>query len=30
MIAAAHRAEMSIRFTIWDHVTGVVGTAATA
>nr|WP_168500491.1 IS6 family transposase [Streptomyces sp. RLB1-33]QIY76359.1 IS6 family transposase [Streptomyces sp. RLB1-33] len=30
MTASDHRAEMTIRFAIWDHVTGIVGTAATA
>ncbi|MFD7409633.1 IS6 family transposase [Streptomyces sp. NPDC059866] len=30
MTASDHRAEMTVRFAIWDHVTGVVGAAATA
>jgi putative transposase len=30
MTAAAHRAEMSIRFAIWEQITGVAGVAATA
>ncbi len=30
MTAAAHRAEMSIRFAVWDQITGVAGPAATA
>ena len=30
MAAFDHRAEMATRFAIWDHVTGIVGTAATA
>ncbi|MCX2928156.1 IS6 family transposase [Streptomyces sp. NEAU-W12] len=29
LTAPDHRAEMAIRFAIWDHVTGVAGTAAT-
>ncbi|MDQ0935206.1 transposase-like protein [Streptomyces turgidiscabies] len=30
MPAHDYRAEVTVRFAIWDHVTGVVGTAATA
>ncbi|MEU1696262.1 IS6 family transposase, partial [Streptomyces hirsutus] len=30
LTAPDHRAEMTVRFAIWDHVTGVVGAAATA
>jgi putative transposase len=30
MTAAAHRAEMSIRFAIWDQITGAAGRLATA
>jgi putative transposase len=30
MTASDHRAEMTIRFAVWDHVTGVVATATTA
>jgi hypothetical protein len=30
MTAAAHRAEMSIRFAIREQITGVAGLAATA
>jgi putative transposase len=30
MTAAAHRAEMSIRFAIWEQITSVVGLATTA
>ncbi len=30
MTAAAHRAEMSIRFAVWNQITGVTGPAATA
>jgi putative transposase len=30
LTAPDYRAEMTIRFAIWDHVTGVFGTAATA
>jgi putative transposase len=30
MTAAAHRAEMSIRFAIWDQITGVADRPTTA
>jgi putative transposase len=30
MTAAAHRAEMTVRFTIWEQITGVVGLATAA
>ncbi|MEU1695334.1 DDE-type integrase/transposase/recombinase, partial [Streptomyces hirsutus] len=30
LTAPDHRAEMTVRFAIWDHVTGVVDAAATA
>lgn len=30
MTAAAHRAKMTVRFAIWDQITGVVGLATTA
>jgi putative transposase len=30
MTAAAHRAEMTVRFAIWDQNTGVAGLATTA
>jgi putative transposase len=30
LTAAEHRLEMTVRFTVWDHVTGVAGTAAAA
>ncbi|MER6152881.1 IS6 family transposase, partial [Streptomyces hirsutus] len=30
LTAPDHRAEMTVRFALWDHVTGVVGAAATA
>lgn len=30
MTAAAHRTEMSIRFAIWEQITGVAGLATAA
>lgn len=30
MTATEHRAEMTIRFAIWDQVTGVTGRSTTA
>ncbi len=30
MTAAEHRLEMTVRFTIWDHITGTTGLPTTA